>query len=296
MSVRICFIIALFLVFSGVVRGSKSEEYPEYRCIPDDINEMNKCTFDDVHLNKTHFRFIPFIAKLCDKKMCENPDVKRIRFRHSSIQLLGPELCFRVYPSVIELNLSELKLEMILEHALDNCKKISILKLNNNKLVSLPDDVFQHTINLEVLELKNNQLRKLHPDTFVTLTKLEELLLGDNQLTELSCDLFRFKPNLKEFQVESNEIFDLEYEAIIRRLPRLDIINYNNNHLSCKRASKMWKALEAKRITVLDTSERRKRYFPIEIINRNIECLPDISWAAAHYLSEKLEKQQHIEL
>jgi Leucine-rich repeat (LRR) protein len=71
--------------------------------------------------------------------------------------------------------------------AIGELKKLRLLNMMGNKLISLPEGVCQLT-NLYRLGLKGNQLQAL-PDSFGNLQNLVELFLTDNALKTLPVSL-----------------------------------------------------------------------------------------------------------
>lgn len=83
-------------------------------------------------------------------------------------------------------------------------QQITALFLNENRLRSIPEDIFLSLKNLTILNLANNQLSQL-PSSIGHLKQLKELFLQNNCLNELPLELgglFR----IKELSVEDNPI------------------------------------------------------------------------------------------
>jgi Leucine-rich repeat (LRR) protein len=102
------------------------------------------------------------------------------------------------------------------------------LYLCNNKIMSLPDGIFQNITNLKYLDLSNNQISELPSKLFESLFSLENLDLGENEITNIPMGLFdnlislTFL-NLKDNKIEFQEDSDPNTFKGLRKLTNLDL-------------------------------------------------------------------------
>lgn len=116
--------------------------------------EPNTCKLRYERNNKTHFEFNTFYAK----------HTKILRIYNSTLPKLGRYgLCADNYPhntinEVEEIYLPDVQLEEMTSDAFQNCNRLKILILRNNKIETLKE-VFSHNRELEKLDLTSNLIK-----------------------------------------------------------------------------------------------------------------------------------------
>nr|ABB21184.1 variable lymphocyte receptor A [Eptatretus stoutii] len=98
------------------------------------------------------------------------------------------------------------KLSSLPDTAFHGLSKLTYLSLDNNQLPAFPVGVFDHLVNLDKLYLTHNKLKSLPPGVFDHLTKLTILGLGENQLQSLPHGVFDKLTELKELSLHSNQL------------------------------------------------------------------------------------------
>ncbi|XP_042143328.1 leucine-rich repeat-containing protein let-4 [Ixodes scapularis] len=95
--------------------------------------------------------------------------------------------------------------------------KLINLEMTNNRIEKV-DDVLNKLINLEILNLENNRIVSLDDNLFANLIQLRELRLGNNMIEHLPTSLSRAKHlvfmdlhnnNIKDLHVYGNNISDV---------------------------------------------------------------------------------------
>ena len=81
---------------------------------------------------------------------------------------------------------------------------LTTLRLNNNSLTVLPEDVFDGLTSLTTLRLNNNSLASLSSDVFNDLNDLQKLRLNKNSLVSLPGGVFNGLNNLQKLYLQSN--------------------------------------------------------------------------------------------
>jgi Leucine-rich repeat (LRR) protein len=94
---------------------------------------------------------------------------------------------------------------------------LQVLKLSGNYITSLPENIFKYNKQLQVLYLDNNELISLPENIFDNLEKLKDLQLYNNNLTSLllyirKCKkLYEYK---KKYDIHNYKFIDnLPYEV-----------------------------------------------------------------------------------
>ena len=122
-------------------------------------------------------------------------------------------------------NISELK-------AVDfqGLTRLQSLRLNNNDLTILPDNVFDGLTSLKWLILKNNDLGELPDNVFDDLANLISLLLDDNDLGELPDNVFDGLANLISLSLDGNDLGELP-DNVFDGLSNLISLSLDGNDL-----------------------------------------------------------------
>ena len=102
--------------------------------------------------------------------------------------------------------------------------------LSNNRLESLPSDVFRNLSQLQWLYLYNNRLESLPSDVFRNLSQLQWLILYNNRLELLPSDVFRNLSQLQLLYLYNNRLESLQ-SSVFRNLSQLQTLFLYNNSL-----------------------------------------------------------------
>nr|ABB21107.1 variable lymphocyte receptor A [Eptatretus stoutii] len=120
------------------------------------------------------------------------------------------------------------KLSSLPSKAFHHLNKLTFLSLGTNQLQTLPPGVFDHLVNLDKLYLTSNRLKSLPPRVFDSLTKLTYLSLGSNQLQRLPEGVFDKLTELKTLTLDQNKLRSVPNGAFdyLSSLSKLEL--YNN--------------------------------------------------------------------
>jgi hypothetical protein len=134
------------------------------------------------------------------------------------------------YVSKLDLECNALTSDALHSRLFKGMCNLEVLNLNNNALVSLPDEIFRDLINLETLELDNNILKNLSPGSFTGLNKLRHLSLEDNYLECLPETVFHNLTTVYTLSLSHNRLKHLP-QALFKNLSKATEINLTNNQL-----------------------------------------------------------------
>lgn len=150
------------------------------------------------------------------------------------------------YPRLQYLNLSNNNIKNIEDYAFTAISSIKVLDLSLNYLRKLSAPLSARPLlDLTVLRLDNNRLEELSEDLFDTLFKLELLSLAGNYLKIVTERIVRPMYYLEELQLQDNYLHSIALEN--QKLQRL---NLSGNNLDVKNIS----GLQRCRLTELDLS------------------------------------------
>eukprot|EP00942_MAST-04A_sp_MAST-4A-sp1_P005979 g5979.t1 len=150
--------------------------------------------------------------------------LKVMQINHGPLEVI-PDGLDKKFSKVSVLDLSYNELAIVPESL--GIMKFNVLKLANNKLNSLPDDVWGNK-NVFSLELDNNNVSEISPKIKYAIS-LRRLFLSNNTLFELPDEIFE-KLYLISFYVDGNKLSRLSKS--INQLVTLSNFQAHNNYLS----------------------------------------------------------------
>ena len=103
--------------------------------------------------------------------------------------------------------------------------------MHHNQLTSLSSGVFNLNFNLTDLDLSENKLTSLPPEVFKDLTKLIDLKSHNNQFTSFSPDVLRLNSNLVRLDLSYNKLIKLD-SSTFKGLTKDQNIGLEANHIS----------------------------------------------------------------
>lgn len=106
---------------------------------------------------------------------------------------------------------------------------VTMLELQSNRIVSIPDSTFHGLSQLEDLDLSSNKLRRLNATIFDGLTNLQQLKLASNKLTSLPI-LGQSAGNLTQLILHHNRITNIN-PAALRGLTSLRTLDLSYNRI-----------------------------------------------------------------
>lgn len=274
----VLFVVNFFMILAikGPVLVLSSDEKDDNKIEISCEMEEKMCVLRNLVLEKADLEWEPTIG---DSQ--NSSDIEEIRFENCSIPILTNIIC-QTFPDLKIIYLQGQSVEHVNADAFEECTNLTQIWLNGNKIQQLDKNVFQSTIQLKSLNLYQNYLKDLPEQIFDNLLDLEVLELFDNNLTTFSADLVKQNTHLKKLWLQSNEISDLDEVKLIEYLPELETIYIGDNEFSCVRAVQIYNALTTNGIDVFSYARNKSRYYDLETVYE-IECLPDLTWAAVHY-------------
>ncbi len=112
--------------------------------------------------------------------------------------------------NLIEIRLDGNKLSSIPDRIFDNLTHLTTLNLSSNVISTLPVGIFDNNTNLQELYINNNQLSSLPEGLFDNLTHLTTLNLSSNQLNSLPDRPFHNLTNLTHLYLSNNPLISVQ--------------------------------------------------------------------------------------
>ncbi|XP_039262601.2 slit homolog 1 protein-like isoform X2 [Styela clava] len=110
-------------------------------------------------------------------------------------------------------------------------RKLRILYLDENQIVSIEKNSFGENNLLEILRLNNNELTILPENLFSKLRALQRLDLSHNRIGIIQKKTFRGPNSLRTLQLSNNEISCL-HESSLRPVRSVEFLTLDNNKLT----------------------------------------------------------------
>lgn len=234
-----------------------------------------------VYVNRTHPRFQP---------LSSNAESIKTVSLSGQVFVLGEDIC-SAFPNVEYLDLSYARIEEILPGALDKCKNVRNINLNNNNIRVLPRDTFRYNLQVKYLNMQRCHLKKLETWLFTSLFSLTELNLDGNFLTEFSSDLVKTNKNLTYLNLSANDLLDIDEVKLLEYLPNLKSLALSNNQLSCDRIQQIKSNLDGSNAYLANyyNYDIRKRFYLQDSVD-NFLCLPIDTWLNVYNQQKALKK------
>lgn len=127
--------------------------------------------------------------------------------------------------------LAGLKIGTLSAGFLESCAKqanLQVLDLKDNKIASIPAEVYRAFPHVKVLDLRKNILEDLLPE-ISAMRELEDLLLDQNRLRSIPAEACRL-PNLKSLQLSQNQLKSLP--QAIGEMTSLRNLHLGDNQIS----------------------------------------------------------------
>ncbi len=132
----------------------------------------------------------------------------------------------------VSLDLNNLRInELTGLREIEHIESVTTIRLDHNRLTSLPQEIFHGLNRLYQLHLDNNQLTTLPQEIFQGLNSLQELYLGNNQLTTLPKGIFQGLNSLQLLYLDNIRLTTLP-QGIFQGLDRLGLLHLGNNQLT----------------------------------------------------------------
>ncbi|XP_052823745.1 leucine-rich repeat-containing G-protein coupled receptor 4 isoform X2 [Octopus bimaculoides] len=108
-------------------------------------------------------------------------------------------------------------------------RQVRYIDLSQNKLDTVPTEIFEHFSKVHHLNLAVNQIKELTPGLFSNLTSLIKLNLQANLLSQLKSNLLRGLSELEELHLECNYIETISNDSFSGLLNLKRIYLFKNN-------------------------------------------------------------------
>lgn len=193
-------------------------------CIP--IADVSKCivrniTYEDDEDNKL-------------TPMTQHPKlVKTFEATDSEINILPRGVCDS-FPNLENITLVTIQLGLIQPDALENCRKLRWVKIENNTFPGVADVVFKNNHLIEYLSLNANALVTSDMTALNPLVNLKYLSLYDNLVDEFPWPGIRVFPKLEVLNMGDNEYKVINAKKVLQYFPKLKKLHIGGDEFACE--------------------------------------------------------------
>ncbi|CAD5216462.1 unnamed protein product [Bursaphelenchus okinawaensis] len=159
--------------------------------------------------------------------------IKSLAIRNSGVKNVDAKAFGGLDSTLIELDLSKNKIDVMPTKAINGMKSLMVLDLSNNSIVNLGAEYKMPTLpKLDQLNLANNKIKSLHTTFFDNVkNNIRSVNLGRNQLTSVPGAAIRSFRRLEALHLHGNQIGQLEPMAFMN-LPVLNLLNLAHNKIT----------------------------------------------------------------
>lgn len=118
-------------------------------------------------------------------------------------------------------------------------KDVKALKIDNQPIGFIPEDIDLHFISLEALSFYNSSIKSLTKEDLKHFPKLKLLRIWIGQLATVNGDVFMYSPELQDLDFDSNQITNVG-PGIFQHTPKLSTAHLSSNLGSHNRRVYQW--------------------------------------------------------
>jgi len=170
-------------------------------------NRLDKRMFQHL-VNLEEFKlWRMYSAKVDFNTFAFNKNLKKLTITVSVLSLNSQS--FNGLVNLTELDLSLNRIVALPDGLFDSCTALRVVDLSRNILIKFETSTFQNLVNLEELYLSSNFIKEIDSYMFRCNKKLIKLGLNNNKISKLNKDFFRGLCQLTHLHLAYNEIVSL---------------------------------------------------------------------------------------
>lgn len=132
-------------------------------------------------------------------------DYKFITMNDITVNFL-PENISEAFPNLQGLEVIRSSLSLLRAENLKNLTELVELNLSNNKLDFIGKNVFKDLEKVELVMLRSNKIQFIHDKAFRNMEAVRQIILENNELTEIRQRLFSNNKKLETIRLSGNQI------------------------------------------------------------------------------------------
>lgn len=131
------------------------------------------------------------------------------------------------------LDLSWNRIMTLSQGSFNRLTNLTVLQINSNFIETISLGVLSGLHNLRSLQLAGNKIRELRTGIFSGLPELGSLNMSNNKIQSIAKTGVLPLHSLHTLDLSSNLLIDVDYELLIRNMPRLASLSVQGNRLPC---------------------------------------------------------------
>lgn len=155
-----------------------------------------------------------------------------LNLAYNQLTTINPDTFFFLR-NLTTLDLSSNQIKTIYPRSFKGLSKLETLNLKDNAIDNIDRNVFIGLYSLRSINLACNKLLTTETSTFTSLPSLNILDISSNNLENFQITGLFDLPRLHTLDLSNNSLSDLDYLALIRRMPVLTSLNLRGNKFYC---------------------------------------------------------------
>lgn len=165
----------------------------------------------------------PDLPIISDDNAAENIIEVRLNGSVNSMKLTS-NVC-NAFPNVLIIKAMGIGLKEVAADAFRNCSNLKAIYLDNNKISSLDNSIFETNHQLERLELPNNTIKTFDTIILNHTPKLQLMFLSDNGMEDFELnDVSTQLKELYKIELQNNTLKSLDLREVEKKFPILRVL------------------------------------------------------------------------
>lgn len=171
------------------------------------------------------------LTSLPPELFSDTKELKEIYLSNNTITVLAPGLFGDLVKLlVLDLSYNELTSDWINTSTFTGLKRLVYLDFSHNRVSKMEIALFRDLHNLQILKMQDNYIEHIPENVFGSLSKLQSLTLSNNRLTNVDSYAFTGLQVLSVLSIDSNHISKIHPHAL-RNFSLLQDLHINGNRL-----------------------------------------------------------------
>lgn len=171
------------------------------------------------------------LTSLPPELFSDTKELKEIYLSNNTITVLAPGLFSDLVKLlVLDLSYNELTSDWINTSTFSGLKRLVYLDFSHNRVSKMEIALFRDLHNLQILKMQDNYIEHIPENVFASLSKLQSLTLSNNRLTNVDSYAFTGLQVLSVLSIDSNHISKIHPHSL-RNFSLLQDLHINGNRL-----------------------------------------------------------------
>lgn len=189
------------------------------------------CTFDDIMLSRSGYRFRPLASNASE--------VKLVVIKNSSIEWFSSDMC-RYFPNLKEIDIFGAGLQGFDGDALLGCRELEVFESTGDQITTIPLSLFWgNRKTIRTIAFYGAPIERIDHDQFAELTELRFLTIAGSRVSHFPAESIRNSEYLIGLYLYGNNLLDLDGEYILKKFSQLRSVAFSDNDMVCSRVQEL---------------------------------------------------------